>query len=64
MCSGKSSGGGFTVSSNSILTGGLISSSNCPFFTLHKKAAKKIAATVMLAISNMIITLIWFNYRL
>jgi len=46
------------LSSNNILMGGLFSSSNCPFFTLYKKAHRKMAATVILAVSKMKMTLI------
>jgi hypothetical protein len=45
------------LSSNKILIGGLFSSSNCPFFTLYKKAHRKMAATVILAVSKMKMTL-------
>jgi hypothetical protein len=45
------------VSSNSIRMGGDISSSYCPDFTLQINAAKKRAATLILAMSKMIITL-------
>jgi hypothetical protein len=38
--------------------GGEVSSSYCPFFTLHKKAPRKMAATDILAINNKMMTLI------
>ena len=41
--------------------GGLISSSYWPDFTFHKKASKKMPAIEILAISRIIMTLI-FNY--
>jgi len=44
-------------SSNKMRRGGEKSSSNCPFRTLHKKAAKKSAATDILAIRRITIAL-------
>jgi len=46
------------LSSKRIREGGEYSSSNCPDFTPHRKAIKKIAATEILAIRRIIITLI------
>jgi len=48
------------LSSNKILIGGLFSSSNCPFFTLYKKAHRKMAATVILAVSKIKMTLMGY----
>jgi hypothetical protein len=48
------------LSSNNILEAGELSSSNCPDFTLHKKAKRKREATLTLAIRRITITLISF----
>jgi hypothetical protein len=48
------------LSSNNILEAGEKSSSNWPDLTPHKKAIKKMAATEMLAIKRIRITLIRF----
>jgi len=46
------------LSSNSILTGGLTSSSYCPFFKLQMNSPRNIEATQILANINTMITLI------
>jgi hypothetical protein len=48
------------LSSNKIREAGEMSSSNWPDLTPHKKAIKKRPATVMLAINNIMMTLICF----
>jgi len=50
------------LSSNNILDAGELSSSNCPVFTLHKKASRKREATLTLAIRSITMTLICFFY--
>jgi len=49
------------LSSKSILDAGEKSSSNCPDLTPHRKAARNMAATEMLAINSTIMTLISFK---
>jgi len=46
------------LSSNNILEAAEPSSSNCPVFTLHKKARRKREATLILAMRRITMTLI------